>query len=112
MPYTTEETIEITDPRELYLGAAVEVERPERVCLTVLGRPLVLTMPDGDTATEFVNDWKEHLEHEWQTLRETNSSILEAFAAKLLLEGVPQTTIDSALRAVQAEAARTAKANG
>lgn len=80
-----------------YLGAAVDPNDASRVRLYVFGRTLVLAMAGQEEAAKFADDWNTHLSEEWQRVRETNSSLLEAYTGNLCNRGVSRGLADAAL---------------
>ena len=87
-----------------YLEAKVSKDNPSEVSFVLLGRRLVVRHESPAAAEVMARCWSDHLEEQWQHVRETNSSIIEAFAEKLKLEGVCEDLIQKAMEAVRADA--------
>lgn len=93
---------------ENFLSAKVDPEHPSSILLFLFGEVVVLTTRHETLAKHRAAHLQRHLVREWQKLRETNSSILEAFAEKLKKEGVCDIAIKNAMDAVYSDAMREA----
>jgi len=75
------------------------------VGLEAMGRKLVVARKTPREAADMAKRWQLHLDEEWQGVRATNASIMEAFTAMLRAEGVDSATIQKAVDAMAADVA-------
>jgi len=96
-----------TDDQPMYAHIVNEGQTFTTIELVLFGRKIRETFLDTDhkeSAAQAVNEWNEHFDREWLSVRETTATIMQNFINALDQYGVDSGIVALAMKEIQKDA--------